>query len=174
MPMAMTMQKKVKIMKMKINNNKILKFDLKGIAIAKKNRKMDEINNNNERMKSILNKAASNIPDCDVKYIRDFFEKEKSLYGKERNEAESLIKNDDHLRVMLALNRLQNPICDTCCKKGPDVELRICSRCCLTFFCSPECLEKGRDVHMLRCCRVKDGVLDNGPMRIAIVKVDKE
>lgn len=88
----------------------------------------------------------------------------------------------ERVAVILAANRLMNPICEGCgWKPGPDrrhhCRLKLCAGCCLAWFCSQECVARnvleGTSLHGARCVNDPEALaaapLDTGPQAIAIV-----
>lgn len=107
--------------------------------------------------------AVNNVPDADVNLLESFGGPTPSAgFPSTRNQ----------LRVVLALNRWTNKICDQCLDKSNVSALQPCPACALAFYCSQECREKAAAAHAARCCK-RDGPLDKGPMAIVIMKRDE-
>lgn len=105
-------------------------------------------------------KAVLSLPKCDLTIVKQ--QKLDSDF------------DDMSLRVMLAMNRWMNPCCNRpgCGEKQPE-RLGFCPRCYLTYYCGSECREKDRATHAERCGN-PDGPPDEGPFKIAIIKIGKQ
>jgi hypothetical protein len=102
--------------------------------------------------------ACSNIPNSDIDHVKSFI-----------TIPNEYIKTDDDIKKMLTNVRWTNPICDYCLDKSNPNNLFLCKDCLLTFYCSENCMEKHSKKHSKRCCNI-NGPLDDGPMKIAILK----
>lgn len=101
-------------------------------------------------------KAINNLPTTDINYV---FEK--------TNMPQS-VQNLNHIRTGLVFNLLTNRICENCGDKSNIIKLKICSECCLSWYCSEKCQHEHWDSHKLRCCK-PDAPLDNGYQKITLV-----
>ncbi len=48
-------------------------------------------------------------------------------------------------------------------------KLSFCQKCWLVQYCSIDCQEANKELHVLRCCK-KDGPIDKGPQQLTMVK----
>ena len=123
---------------------------------------------------AVFNHAVQHIPPADI----DFMERAMAKIGRTGSRLETAVN--------LAYCRLSNRICDACMWKPArgsrrhESRLRLCSGCCLAWFCSEECrskahartYEKNRSKHLLRCCvALASAPLDDGPMSITVVSL---
>ena len=102
-------------------------------------------------------RAVANVPDCDVDEILNV-----------TSERGAMSRQD--VAWALARNRWANRICDRCWNKERPQELKMCVRCCLTFYCNRRCQEKDWPRHKLRCC-AENAVLEDGPQRVEFCRI---
>lgn len=99
--------------------------------------------------------SASMVPDSDIAAIR-------AVAGPSMPE--------QNLRGSLAINNLQNAICNYCMDKSNVTSLLLCTRCCMIWYCGNQCRDADWHNHSRRCGK-PDGPLDTGPMRLAFARV---
>lgn len=106
---------------------------------------------------NVLSHAVVNVPAGDIELVR---------------EVAPANSNQGDLRISLALNLLMNRICENCEKK-PHVRgaLKLCSACCLAWYCSESCQQAQWQTHQLRCCK-PDGPLDKGAQKLVFCKME--
>jgi hypothetical protein len=124
---------------------------------------------------AVFARAVDCIPDADIDHVAAAIASLGSL-GSRSVRA--------HIAADLAYCRLSNRICDSCLWKPAagsrrhESRLRLCSECCLAWFCSENCREaahartseKNSSKHLLRCgVDAASAPLDDGPMCIALL-----
>jgi hypothetical protein len=80
--------------------------------------------------------------------------------------------SEANLRAALAMNLLTNRICEQCGEK-PHFHgaLKLCTSCCLAWYCDKSCQRQHWGTHQLRCCK-PDGPLNKGYQEMAFGKVE--
>lgn len=92
---------------------------------------------------------------------------------KKKFEAAIGVDNFVSIRFYLALNRLQNRICSSCCNKNVEKSSLIkCQKCHLTYYCNQNCLDQDQQTHSKWCMQLMSiDAIDQGPMQTTIMRV---
>jgi hypothetical protein len=109
-----------------------------------------------------LVKAARNLPLSEVRAVIQS--------APETPESGPRLVKDEDLPLAVVRNRIGDPICNWCWKKG-ETPLFYCTACHCTWFCSELCREAD-DAHRAWCCN-PDAAPDTGPLRMTLVLLDK-
>lgn len=82
---------------------------------------------------------------------------------------------DNEIKEMIAQIILTNPICCGCLKKDEETlsRLRICSECCLDYWCSEQCMKNHWPIHSKYCNNIDGDWPENSPFRPAFIRTNK-
>ena len=112
-----------------------------------------------EKNELMYMRALENLPDTDIFYLM----KNTNLELEQKNN-----EKIRHLAQCHVLNRLSKRICDNCGNKSNIMKLKLCNKCCISWYCSKECQMKHSAIHKLRCCN-RSGPLDLGYQKILLI-----
>jgi hypothetical protein len=112
-----------------------------------------------------LCKAYDCLPVADVEYAMASMT--RNATGKAKLGADADTAGEHRLKLGLCINLHNNRICENCCSKDAS-KLQLCTKCCLSWYCSYVCAAKHFMLHQLRCQNTQ-GCLDNGSMQLVMV-----